>query len=65
MDDPSHGFQWASSLRRSAQALTRLWVVLAMTTRALGAQGTEVVKRGKRRGVDPHWFRGQSYVKIG
>jgi hypothetical protein len=22
-----------------------------------------VVKQGKRRWVDPHWFRGQSYLK--
>jgi hypothetical protein len=32
-----------------------------MTTLYLVAQGTEVVKQGKRRWVDPHWFRGQSY----
>jgi hypothetical protein len=36
-----------------------------MTTLYLVAQGTEVVKQGKRRWVDPHWFRGQSYMKIG
>jgi hypothetical protein len=29
------------------------------------AQGTEVVKQGKRRWVDAHWFRGNSYLKIG
>jgi hypothetical protein len=29
------------------------------------AQGVEVVKQGQRRWVEPHWFRGQSYVKIG
>jgi len=45
--------------------LTRLCFVLAMTTLYLIAQGTEVVKQGKRRWVDPHWFRGQSYLKIG
>jgi hypothetical protein len=27
--------------------------------------GTSVVQRGKRRLVDPHWFRGASYLKIG
>ena len=31
----------------------------------LVAQGTEVVDQGKRRWVDAHWFRGQSYLKIG
>jgi len=65
LDDKSNGFQLESSLMRSAHALTRLCFVLAMTTRYLVAQGTEVVKQGKRRWVDPHWFRGQSYVKIG
>jgi Transposase DDE domain len=65
LDDKSNGFQLESSLIRSAQALTRLCFVLAMTTLYLVAQGTEVVKQGKRRWVDPHWLRGQSYVKIG
>jgi len=54
-----------SSLIRSAQALTRLCFVLAMATLYLVSQGTEVVKQGRRRLVDPHWFRGQSYLKIG
>ncbi len=65
LDDKSNGFQLESSLIRSAQALTRLCLVLAMTTLYLVSQGTEVVKQGKRRWVDPHWFRGQSYLKIG
>jgi hypothetical protein len=50
---------------RSAQTLTRLCFVLAMTTLYLVSQGTEVVRQGRRRLVDPHWFRGQSYLKIG
>jgi hypothetical protein len=65
LDDKSNGFQLESSLIRSAQALTRLCLVLAMTTLYLVSQGVEVVKQGKRRWVDPHWFRGQSYLKIG
>jgi hypothetical protein len=65
LDDKSNGFQLESSLLRSAPALTRLCLVLAMTTLYLVAQGVEVVKQGKRRWVDPHWFRGQSYLKIG
>jgi len=52
-------------LIRSAQALTRLCLGLALTTLYLVTQGTEVVKQGKRRWVDPHWWRGQSYLKIG
>lgn len=65
LDDKSNGFQLASSLIRSAHALTRLCCVLAMTTLSLVAQGTEVVQQGKRRWVDPPWLRGQSYLKIG
>jgi hypothetical protein len=65
LDDKSNGFQLESSLIRSAQALTRLCFVLAMTTLYLVSQGTEVVRQGRRRLVDPHWFRGQSYLKIG
>ncbi len=29
------------------------------------AQGVEVVAAGKRRWVDPHWCRGNSYFRIG
>ena len=65
LDDKSNGFQLESSLIRSAPALTRLCLALALTTLYLVAQGVEVVQQGKRRWVDPHWFRGQSYLKIG
>jgi Transposase DDE domain len=65
LDDKSNGFQLESSLIRSAKALERLCLVLAMTTLYLVSQGTAVVKRGKRRLVDPHWSRGTSYLKIG
>jgi hypothetical protein len=65
LDDKSNGFQLESSLIRSAQALERLCFVLAMTTLYLVSVGTSVVKQGKRRLVDPHWFRGSSYLKIG
>jgi Transposase DDE domain len=65
LDDKSHGFQLESSLSRSAKALERLCCVLAITTLYLVTQGTAVVAQGKRRWVDAHWFRGQSYLKIG
>ena len=65
LDDKSNGFQLESSLIRSAQALERLCCVLAITTLYLVTQGTEVVTQGKCRWVDAHWFRGQSYLKIG
>jgi hypothetical protein len=65
LDDQSNGFQLESSLIRSAKALERLCLVLALTTRYLVSQGTEVVTQGQRRWVDPHGFRGQSSLKIG
>jgi hypothetical protein len=38
---------------------------VATATLYLVSQGSEVVKQGKRRWVDAHWFRGSSYLKIG
>jgi hypothetical protein len=65
LDDKSNGFQLEASLIRSAKALERLCFVLAMTTLYLVSVGTSVVQKGHRRLVDPHWFRGSSYLKIG
>jgi len=65
LDDKSNGFQLESSLLRSTDVLSRLCFVLAITTLYLVSQGTEVVRQGRRRWVDPHWFRGSSYLKIG
>lgn len=65
LDDKSNGLQLESSLIRSAKALERLCLVLAMTTLYLVSQGTSVVQRGRRRLVDTHWRRGSRYLKIG
>jgi hypothetical protein len=65
LDDKANGLQVESSWIRSAKALERLWVVLAMTTLYWVSQGTSVVQRGKRRLVDAYWYRGSSYLKIG
>lgn len=65
LDDKSNGFQLESSKIRSAEGLERLCMVLAVATLYLVSQGVEVVKKGKRRLVDSHWFRGSSYLKIG
>jgi hypothetical protein len=65
LDDKSNGFQLETSQIRSAEALTRLCLVLAVATLYLVSQGTKVVHQGKRRWVDAHWFRGHSYLKIG
>jgi hypothetical protein len=65
LDDKSNGFQLEASLIRSTKALDRLCFVLATATLYLVSQGTFIVREGKRRLVDPHWFRGSSYLKIG
>lgn len=65
LDDKSNGFQLEASLLRSAHALTRLCLVLAVATLFLVCQGVEVQRQGKRRWVDPHWFRGNSYLHSG
>jgi hypothetical protein len=65
LDDQSHGFPLESSLIRSATALERLCLVLALTTLYRVSQGTAVVQHGQRRWVDPPGFRGQSSLKIG
>ena len=65
LDDKSNGFQLESSLIRSADALSRLCFVLAIATLYLVSQGTQVVWENRRRWVDSHWFRGNSYLRIG
>ena len=65
LDDKSKGFHLESSLLRNPDAVSRLCVVLAVTTLSLVAPGTQVVGANKRRGVDPHWWRGNSYLRIG
>ena len=65
MDDKSNGFQLTSSQLRDTAALERLCFLLALTTLYLVSVGTETVAQQMRRLVDPHWFRGSSYLKIG
>lgn len=65
LDDQSNGFGLESSHIRSASMLSRLCLLLAIATLYLTRIGTTVVAQGNRRQVDPHWFRGNSYFKIG
>lgn len=65
LDEKSNGFQLESSKIRSAPALSRLCLVLAVTTLLLSVQGQHVVASGKRQWVDAHWQRGNSYFRIG
>lgn len=65
LDDQSNGWNVQRSQLRSVSALSRLFFLLAIATLYVTAQGVEVVSSGKRRWVDPHWFRGNSYFRIG
>ena len=65
LDEKSNGFQLERSEVRSVIALSRLCFVLAIATLLLTVQGQEVVSSGKRRVVDCHWQRGNSYLRIG
>ena len=65
LDDQSNGWNMQKSEVRSVCALSRLWFILAVATLYVTAQGLAVVESGKRRWVDPHWFRGNSYFRIG
>lgn len=65
LDDQSNGWNVQRSEIRSVCALSRLWFILAVATLYVTAQGVEVVESGNRRWVDPHWFRGNSYFRIG
>lgn len=65
LDDQSNGWKIQKSEIRSVCALSRRWFMLALATLYVTAQGIEVVATGKRRWVDTHWFRGNSYFRIG
>ena len=59
------GWNLQKSEIRSVCDLSRLWFILAVATLYVTAQGVEVVDSGRRRWVDTHWFRGNSYFRIG
>ena len=65
LDDQSNGWNIQKSQLRSVPAFSRFWFLLALATLFTTAQGVDVVTRGQRRWVDPHWFRGNSYFRIG
>jgi hypothetical protein len=65
LDDKSNGFQVEATKLDDAQAMARLFLVLAVATLHFTSVGVEVVKRKTRRWVDTHWDRGMSYLKIG
>ena len=65
LDDQSAGWNVQRSMIRDVCALSRLWFILSVATLYVSAQGVQVVDSGKRRWVDTHWFRGNSYFRIG
>jgi hypothetical protein len=65
LDDKSNGFQVESTKLDDAQAIARLFLVLAVATLHFTSVGVGVVKLKTRRWVDSHWERGLSYLKIG
>ncbi len=65
LDDKSGAFQVQESEIRSASALSRLFLVLAVATLYLVSTGEQVVRIQLRRVVDTHWERGLSYLQIG
>lgn len=65
LDEKSNGFELERSQVRSVIALSRMCFVLAVATLVLTVQGQQVVASGKRRWVDCHWQRGNSYLRIG
>jgi hypothetical protein len=65
LDDPSNGWNLQKSAIRDLCALSRRWFLVAVATLYVTAQGLAVVAAGQRRWVDPHWFRGNSYFRIG
>ena len=64
-DEQSSGWNLQKSEIRSVCDLSRLCFILAIATLYVTAQGVAVVEKGKRRWVDTHWFRGNSYFRIG
>jgi hypothetical protein len=65
LDDQSSGWNLQLSEIRDVPALSRLCFLLAVATLYVTAQGVELVESGKRRWIDTHWFRGNSYFRLG
>lgn len=65
LDEKSNGFRLEDTRLQEAAVLTRLCLVLALASLYLVAQGTELVRQGRRRELDPHHCRGSSYFKLG
>lgn len=65
LDSKSGAFELEHSRLRDAPAITRLYLVVAISVLFCTQQGLAVQVAGLRRQVDPHWDRGLSFLKIG
>lgn len=65
LDSKSGVFQLEESRIRTAKALARLYLIVALALLFATVHGMTVQVQGLRRQVDPHWERGLSYLKIG
>ena len=65
LDSKSGTFRLEESQIRDAQALERLYLVVALALLFATTQGMAVQIQGLRTQVDPHWKRSLSYLKIG
>ena len=65
LDSKSGVFQLEESRIRTAQALERLYLIVAIALLFATVHGMLIQVQGLRRKVDPHWTRGLSYLKIG
>ncbi len=65
LDSKSGVFQLEESRIRTAKALARLYLIVAIALLFATVHGMIIQVQGLRRKVDPHWERGLSYLKIG
>ncbi|WP_253274292.1 hypothetical protein [Myxosarcina sp. GI1] len=65
LDSKSGVFQLEDSKIRHAQALERLYLIVALALLFATCHGMALQLKGLRTQVDPHWKRGLSYLKIG
>jgi hypothetical protein len=64
-DDKSSGFHWQRSRVHDPQHAGRLLLVLALAMLLAASVGTDVIKSGQRRRLDPHRHRRLSLIQLG
>lgn len=64
-DDKSAAFHWEKSQVTEPTHVLRLWLVLALAMVLAASQGSQQLKSGLRRALDPHRRRRLSIVQLG